>query len=167
MERSGVTGKSLHQVSASRRDASVIDAINSPALIRPIYPICPINTVELRSIGFIDEPFRAHRVLTGYGAKRSDRKESAPSLSVPEGCLSDRCINSPALIRPTSIPLRFSNKTIWKAKSLDILAMFNGDFLICLSFKISFADAVRRTSCRSTDCESSGTKARKCSVFTF
>ena len=28
MERSGVTGKSLHQVSASRRDASVVDAIS-------------------------------------------------------------------------------------------------------------------------------------------
>ncbi len=29
------------------------------------------------------------------------------------------------------------------------------------------ADAVRRTHCRSIDCESSGTKARICSVFTF
>lgn len=28
-------------------------------------------------------------------------------------------------------------------------------------------DAVRRTLCRSTDCNPSGTKARKCSVFTF
>ena len=28
MKRSGVTGKSLHQVSASRRDASVVDAIS-------------------------------------------------------------------------------------------------------------------------------------------
>ncbi|WP_438590527.1 hypothetical protein [Duncaniella muris] len=30
-----------------------------------------------------------------------------------------------------------------------------------------FLDAVRRTSCRSTDCKSSGTKARRCAVFTF
>ena len=29
--------------------------------------------------------------VTGHGAKRSARKESAPSLGVPEGCLSDRC----------------------------------------------------------------------------
>ena len=43
------------------------------------------------STGFIDDPFRAHRVLTGYGAKRSDRKESAPSLGVPQGCLSGGC----------------------------------------------------------------------------
>ena len=80
-----MTGKSLHQVSVSRRDASVIDAINSTALIRPISPICPICPIGL-----------------------------------------------------TSIPLRFSNKTIWKAKGLDILAMSIGDFLICFSFKISF-----------------------------
>lgn len=29
------------------------------------------------------------------------------------------------------------------------------------------ADAVHRTSCRSMDCNSSGTKVRICSVFTF
>lgn len=29
------------------------------------------------------------------------------------------------------------------------------------------ADAVRKTRCRSTDCKSLGTIARKCSVFTF
>ncbi|WP_301194840.1 GIN domain-containing protein, partial [Duncaniella muris] len=32
---------------------------------------------------------------------------------------------------------------------------------------VSTSDAVRRTSCRSTDCKSSGTKARRCAVFTF
>ena len=35
------------------------------------------------------------------------------------------------------------------------------------SNELIIADAVRRTSCRSTDCESPGTKARKCTVFTF
>ena len=29
------------------------------------------------------------------------------------------------------------------------------------------SDAARRTSCRSADCKSSGTKARRCAVFTF
>ena len=32
--------------------------------------------------------------------------------------------------------------------------------------RLPFADAVHRTHCRSTDCETSGTKAPKCSVFT-
>ncbi len=34
-------------------------------------------------------------------------------------------------------------------------------------FILLYSDAVRGTRCRSTDCRSSGTKARKCSVFTF
>ena len=57
-----------------------------------------------------------------------------------------------------------------------IAAHLTGDFLLqsdkmCADkfSKDSSAkyDAVRRTRCRSTDCESPGTKDRKCSVLTF
>ena len=53
MERSGVTGKSPHQVSASRRDASVIDAMSCTTesslrdsiIINHAYPTTPLRSM--------------------------------------------------------------------------------------------------------------------------
>ncbi len=53
MERSGVTGKSLHQVSASRRDASVVDAMSCTTesslrvsfIIYHAYPTTPLRSM--------------------------------------------------------------------------------------------------------------------------
>ena len=53
MERSGVTGKSLHQVAASRRDASVVDAMSctkesslrDSIIMYHAYPTTPLRSM--------------------------------------------------------------------------------------------------------------------------
>lgn len=77
---------------------------------------------------------------------------------------------------------KFSNNTTAKYKALLLHALIQAALayvfvaqwncwiipvVIGASHFIIDYDAVRRTYCRSMDCEASGTKARICSVFTF